>query len=275
MDRRTRLLVEESIKSNALDYEVDETVMGLCPFCNVTHEATLSVTRTEEGLLYNCFRASCGAKGFISSGVWRIPPETKDIKFKKFKPHEFVKDLEDLPQSVLDVMLDKYELTEAELNEQRIKFVRAENRLYMPVFDYTSERFGGISKTLTAGVKSFKTINYFDRESSRLSYPRGGSDRGGAIAVVEDVLSSIKVNRYVRAVALLGHTISIEQIKELRSQTDHLIIMLDNDVMHKALQLKKKFGFYFRNFSVILMSNDPKDTESKKLEEIINETINT
>ena len=273
MDRKERLLTEESIKSNALDYEVDETVVGICPFCKAAHETSLSVTRTDQGLLYNCFRAACGAKGFISSLAGTIPPDTKDIKLKKFKVHEFTGELEPLPKHVKDWMFKKYELTEEELNEQGIKFCRSENRLFMPVFDYRGEEFGGISKTLTAGVKKFKTINYFTRESNRLSYSRSGRTGEGAIVIVEDILSAIKVSRYKRAVALLGHTLSIPQIKELRNQTDSIILMLDGDVFHKAVQIKKKFGFYFRNFSVVYLSNglDPKDLESNKLEEIINE----
>ena len=270
MDRKYRLLTEESIKEAALAFDIDETGLSICPFCRADHEVSLSVTRTDQGLLYNCFRASCGAKGFISSMVGTIPPETKDIKRKQFKEHKFTKELEQLTPHVLQMMLDQYELTEEELNGQGIKFYRAENRIFMPVFDYRSEQFGGVAKSLTKGVRRFKTINYFDKESSRLSYPRGRDRRTGSICVVEDILSAIKVGRYVRSVALLGHTISIEQIKELRNQTDSLILMLDADVIHKALSLKKKFGFYFRNFSVIYMSNDPKDTPSEKLKELLN-----
>ena len=93
--------------------------------------------------------------------------------------------------------------------------------------------------------------------------------------MVEDILSASKVSTLHKSVALLGHTLSIEQIKELRSQTEHLILMLDPDVFHKALTYKKRFGFYFRNFSVVLLSKDPKDTPKEELQEIINDTCNS
>ena len=271
MDRRERLLIEESLKSSSLNYDVDESGLSICPFCNADHETSLSITRTDQGFLYNCFRASCGAKGFISSMVGPVPPETKDVKFKKFKPRAFTGELENLPERVITMMLDNYELTEEELHEQGIKFCRAENRIYMPVFTYTGEQFGGVSKSLTPGVRRFKTINYFDRESSRLSYPRRGVSGESPIVIVEDILSAIKCSRHTRSVALLGHTISIPQIKELRNQTDSIILMLDADVIHKALSLKKKFGFYFRNFSVVYLSNglDPKDMKDEELKELL------
>lgn len=269
--RSNRLLVEESIKSSSLDLIVGESVVGVCPFCLARHETSFSITRSEEGILYNCFRASCGARGFVSSGIWSMP--LKRRKTKVFPAHVFDHALEELPTYVLDLLKINYELTKEELDEQGIKFCRAENRIFMPVFDYRAERFGGVTKSLTPSVKRFKTINYFDRESSRLSYPRRreGARKDKGIVIVEDILSAIKTNRFCRSVALLGHSINDNQIKELRGETDTIVLMLDGDVFEKALNLKKKFGFYFRNFFVKYMSKDPKDTDSTKLEEIIND----
>lgn len=271
--RKARLLVEESIKSNAIDLDLGETAKDVCPFCNARHEESFSVTRTDEGILYNCYRAGCSAKGFISSLVGSIPVDQKDIKRKEFKPKVFDKPLEPLPSIITDMLFDKYELTREELDEQGIKFCRPEYRLFMPTFDFRGNTFGGVSKTLLPNIRRFKTINYFVEDTSRLHYPRTKVGGGGAIAVVEDILSSIKVSRHIRCVAALGHSLSIPQIQELRQQTDSLVLMLDADVFSKAITLKKKYSLYFRNFLVIYLSNglDPKDLEDNKLREVINE----
>lgn len=269
-----RALIETTIKEAAIDLDVGETTKSVCPFCTASHEESFSITRIDEGIVYNCFRATCASKGFISSHIGTVYKSKQKSK-KTFTPHPFEKSLEPLPEYIVQLLFKKYELTEEELHEQRIRYFRDEHRLFLPCYDSRSDDFGGITKTLTEGVRRFKTINYFNRETSRLHYPLTRISRKPAIAVAEDILSSIKVSRHVACVAALGHYLTLEQIKELRSQTDTLIIMLDNDVFHKAVKLRKDYGFYFRNFHVILLSKDPKDTPDEELKEIISETINT
>ena len=54
------------------ELEVGETTRSVqCPFC-LKQNGDFAVTRTEDGLLYKCFRVACDSRGFIPSnlGEW-------------------------------------------------------------------------------------------------------------------------------------------------------------------------------------------------------------
>ena len=274
MKRQERRLIEKHrVIPEALDLAVGESRYSYCPFCEASHENKLSVSRTEEGLLYNCYRGSCGARGFISSLPGTTQLELSRPK-KKFKAKEFKYGLVDLPKWVVEDLLNKYELTEEELNEQGFKYVPKQDRLYSPLFDRNGQEYGGQTKLYGGGAVGPKTIIYRARETTGLHYVNCKGRRGEAICLVEDVLSAVKVSRYARGVALLGTGLREEQIAELREETDTLILMLDPDMYQKMIGYKKKYSFYFRNFSMIMLSYDPKDTKHSELMRIFNEINN-
>lgn len=266
--KQWRMQRETRLTSEAFDLGVEESIRITCPFCEAGDEQSLSLKRTNEGLLYKCFRAKCGARGFISS----MPGSTSiDLhKKKKFTPRPFKHNLANIPDSVYKHLFDKYGLTKEELNEQGFKYEPKYNRIYMPIFDKRGEEFGADTKALGERTGAPKTITYFTREECKLHFPRGRHQGEGPIVVVEDILSSVKVSRYVKSVALLGTTINNEKIVELRKVTKDVILMLDGDACAIALKYKKKYSFYFRNFLVILLSKeDPKDIKEQELEALI------
>ena len=60
----------DKIKLLAIGLPVGCSIQEICPVCNggMNKDKSLSITRTTEGLLYNCFRAKCsGCRGFVSS----------------------------------------------------------------------------------------------------------------------------------------------------------------------------------------------------------------
>ena len=48
---------------------------------------------------------------------------------------------------------------------------------------------------------------------------------------------------------------------------EDVVVMLDPDATQQALKMKKRYSFLFRNFSVVVLSNDPKGTDFTELEE--------
>lgn len=267
--RDWRIQKETLLTSEACNLEVDESIRIVCPFCNAEHEASLGLTRTSEGLLYRCFRAKCRAKGFISSipGTRRIDLPKKK---KAFTPRIFRHDLVALPESVHKLLFDKYGLTKEETNKQGFKYEPKYDRIFMPVFDARGEEFGCITKALRRQSGVPKSLTYFTRETPGIHYVRGATAGGKPVCVVEDILSAVKVSRFINTVALLGTTINNEKIVELRKVTQDLILMLDADACATALYYKKKYSFYFRNFLVIMLSKeDPKDMKEEELEALI------
>lgn len=271
-----RRLIEKNIIFDAVeqDLQQDNTIRTTCPFCEGL-APTFTITRTELGLLYNCYRASCGEKGFISSipGTTEVEKEKKNNK--KFVARPFTKPLESLPENVYEWFQEKYEISPEECDRNGFKYEPKYDRIYMPVFDYADREFGGITKARSPSPDAPKTLTYFTEQTSGLHYVRGARERTGPIALSEDIFSGIKLAHYCRSVCLLGTTINPVRISELMRQTDTLILVLDPDAVDKALKYKKKYSLYFsRNFYVVLLSNDPKDTPHAELEQIMMGYIN-
>lgn len=268
MNRQERKIIEQQeIIPESLDLGINDNKRVVCPFCKAKHESSFNIRRLEQGIYYNCYRAACAVKGFISS----LPGTTQleCVKKKSFTPKEFTYPLEPLPEWVVTTINKKYEITEEELNEQGYKYSPDTSRIWCPLFGRRGQVYGSQTKVFGAGATGPKTVIYRSAETSGLHYVRQGERRGGAIAITEDILSGIKVSRFVRAVALLGTSLLPNQLAELREETDHLILMLDPDMYSKMINYKRKYSFYFRNFSVILLSKDPKDLPQQELEEKI------
>ncbi len=264
-----RKLSEQELKEAALSLEVGDSLNTTCPFCRTPDRLKMSLTRISEGLLYNCYRASCGARGFISSVPGSILLRGEGRKKRKlFTPREFKGSLEELPEEVLELLSTKYTLTKEELREQGFKYDRDYDSLFMPCFTARGAEFGGVTKRLNyRGKAGTKNLTFFTKSNTGLHYPL--TERKGQIALVEDILSAVRCVRYSRTVALLGTHLNDERIRELREQTDSLVVLLDPDATDKAFRYKKKYGFYFKRFEVRSLEADPKDLEEEKLEEVL------
>ena len=271
-NRAHRLYVEDQLTAEALDIQVGESRKIVCPFCRATHEMSLSLSRTEEGLLYKCFRVKCGARGFISS----IPGTTRiDLPDKKkvFTPREFKHDLTLLPDEIYTWLFNKYYITKEEADNEGFRYEPKYNRIYMPVFDEQGSEFGAVTKAIERGTDVPKTLTYITRDTSRVHFSRQGLERRGPLCVVEDVLSAVRVSRYLKTCALLGTTINNEKIRTMRSVSSSLIMILDNDAIELALRFRKRYGFYFGQFRVMMPEKDPKDMSPKELEEFLHDYV--
>lgn len=264
-------LIKEDIREEALDLEIGDTKRILCPFCQATHEKSLSISRLPEGLFYRCFRVSCKEGGFIPSPTFS---SKSYISFKKkFVPKEFKWDTIKLPPQLEDMLYEKYTITKDEIRINGIKYAPEIDSLVMPIFNKMGYECGVATKVVNRDTSRPKVVNYFFNDYSRLHYPQQGS-RGRkqeeAIVIVEDILSSIRVNRYATAVSLLGTHMTPMQAKELAGINKNIIIALDPDATDKAIGMKRSYGLAFNSFKVVHLSCDPKDYyhDKKLIEEI-------
>jgi hypothetical protein len=258
-----------TIKQEAIDLDIGESKTIYCPFCGVTHEAKCSITKEELGVLYHCFRASCGAKGFIPSLALHTP--TMQNK-KTFKPKPVTHDMEKVPDWLLEKLYNDHFITEEEVLLSRFKYAPYTQRLMMPAYTRQGFEFGYVGKYFGDDQdirRKWKVVNYFETETTKLHYPITCNLVGGPVVLVEDILSSVRVGRHARTISLLGHGISNEQIKEIAGYGRDIILALDSDVIQKALSYKRKFGFSFRNFSIQYLSKDPKDLTDDEIKEEI------
>lgn len=255
--------LREQIKELALSLSIGDSIRCVCPKCQQA-ETSFTVTRQDEGLIYNCYRLTCNLAGFIGS-----LPGSISLKRKPQKTKAFVRPLRPLTEGILTTLLERYELTSEELSINGFKHDYLYNRLYMPIFTYReAHEVGAVAKDLT-GHSKLKAINYWSNtETSGLHYPIT-KHRLGPIVLVEDILSSVKVARHSRCVALLGTHLTDKMVTELQQQTDHIILALDPDAVTKAFYIKKKYSLFFKTFEVKVLSQDPKDLPDTELQEIL------
>ena len=259
----------EQIKLLALGLEKGYSLRAICPFCNATHENSLTITRTDEGLVYICPRAKCGARGLIPSKLATYDPHWHKQEKKQPKKKPFTYGTTALPKAAIEMFRRKYDITEDELEENGFKYSPEIGRVIMPVYNSYGYQVGCVARSYRKNFTGTKAINYFDDGQSHLHYVPQSLSRGGTITCVEDIPSAIRIARFGRACAILGSWISYEGIVELGRLTKDINIALDSDATAKAFKMRKKYSLYFRNFNIKILSKDPKDMTDDEIKQEI------
>jgi hypothetical protein len=250
----------EIIRLAALDLEPEETSRIVCPYCNASHETSMRIFRNEVGIHAKCYRAKCGKYVFIS-GLPQMRRRRDDKQFKpKYYHHEYIEP----PVEVKMMLYDEYQLDTDDILMAQFKYNAERNELVMPIKDIRGYTIGTQTKRLGT-FHGPKNMTYYSNDTVKAHFVLPNQSR--TVAVVEDILSATKVGKLMPCCALLSHEMTEEVAHLLATNFDHVIMMLDPDATRKALTTKKRFSFFFRNFSVIVLSKDPKDTDFNELEE--------
>lgn len=97
------------------------------------------------------------------------------------------------------------------------------------------------------------------------------------IYIVEDILSSIRINNYYNSISLNGTNLRSGTKNYLVKHYNTFIIFLDNDnslVCSKALEIKKELSLYGQT-SIITLATDPKNLSNKQLREVCDGAIHS
>lgn len=308
MNRETRKRLERDVLDSS-HARVSLTI--ICPFCQYDHDeerkalmmcstmwepaVSMSVTREEDGLLYNCFRAGCkDGRGFISL----VDQLHTKPKAKEFTPKQYKYRTVNAKQKYLEKHI---QLTQEEIDRNGIKYSIDRDTYVFPIYHVGGHEVGLVDRSYNG--RTPKTINYMFNEGQHLAYPkkmyaqayieypknnivrvRPGefikhNDVGGrtystlyarqGIMLVEDIPSAIIGNRYVQTVSLLGTHLNDERVRELRRRTKHLLIALDPDATDKAIGYAKKYSIFFDSIEVLLFPKDVKDCTDKEIREVL------
>lgn len=214
-----------------------ESVRTDCVFCG--GKKTLTVSRLDGKLVWNCYKASCDAKGGK-----RVGRSIDNIKAKLSNPEH--------KETVRKWIRPLPEVTSSPVGHPRVKEWLVRNNSYSAwlagaikisydpaqdrVLFYMNDKKGAVGRTLKAGTKP-KWLSYGDT-SGVLSV----GDEDTAV-VVEDAASACAVytTGIYTGVALLGTNISPEQRSQLRRYAK-VIICLDKDASTKALTMARKLS---------------------------------
>jgi hypothetical protein len=258
LSRRDQYEVLQNIR-----FKNNETKRIDCPFCGGKY--TLTVTVNDGSLIWNCYKASCDARGGK-----RVGYSIEDIKNGSFVTKtEIRKRSRDLPTILANLenhehvlqYIDRFDGLSDVIKQSptRFKYDPAQDRLLFMMNDNQ----GAVGRTLKHGVKP-KWLAYGNTQGI---YSIG---QGTTAVVVEDAISACIVSKLtdVTGVALLGTNMSPQQKKQLRLYKN-VIFCLDNDASKKSLSLIEKLQGWVPHVSVRFLWQDIKDMRLTKIEEML------
>ena len=263
------------IKSAVANIGVSQTVTITCPCCesdyveqnrpsNWRPERSMSVTKDRLGILYHCHRATCPrGNGFIPSLSINEP-----VKRKEFTPHEYKDSLRSLSEGERHSLEESYEITEADIHAQGILYNSDRSSYIFPIRDIRGYDVGLVDRDFS-GTRDLKAISYWFNDVPKLHFILGPNGKGDKCIVVEDIPSAIKASKYMTAVALLGSHINDLQAAHLARLFTTVILALDNDAFLKAIKLRNKYTFYFKEFMLLRLQEDIKNMKYTELDEML------
>lgn len=243
----------------------------LCPRCNggMGKERAFNITRSAEGLLYLCHRASCQFGGFLATGSLRVAPiDSLSKGLRKFN-HP----IENLPINIGVFLQGQYGLTSNELELNQVGWWEEARRVIFPMLGYGGDRIGILARSYK-GDKP-KTLHFWEEERPKLAFPFPSTilmgEANNSCVIVEDMLSAIKVRRYAACAALCGTWLGHPEAVYLSRIYPRLRIMLDPGAEQAALRIQKNYGLLFEEVRVLGgYTKDPKDLSDDELLEVLN-----
>lgn len=267
--------IRATVQLEAVDLETGQSIRIVCPVCGGgnNNEKSLSITRKTTGLLYHCFRGTCGLKpGFI--GGMEIRPDTghnnPTVQDRKRRVQTFEGILTKLPEDIYLEAFAPYQISYDEVLRQGIKYAPEEHKLYFPIYNQEGDQIGETLKNLSK-TKSPKYKLYSWGVYPLIHFPTTMDSRlGRVLCLVEDHISAIKVSSLTPCAALLGTYVSNEGLEELYGW-DHITIMLDGDAVSKACKLKERLdNIVETNIIILPVGTDPKDLSYDELRKMLN-----
>lgn len=268
-------LITEIIKQEAISLPMGESMTITCPKCLEDFEIqgrpsntwnpnkSCSISRNKKGLLYKCHRATCGLHGFTGSITFDKSPSKR-----QFKPQEYTHSTVALSNTQMKWFDNKYGLFMSELLKNKFRFNPKRKSVVMPIFNANNFDVGVVDRDFFNGRKP-KAITYWFNDVPKVHFPAGWDNKVGRedypLVIVEDIISAIKVSRFLPCVALLGSHLSDNVVQHIHKFFNKIIISLDDDAINNSLKAKRKYGVLFEGFKIIHTPQDPKDMSIARL----------
>lgn len=268
-----------------LDYghiqEGQRPVKDVCPKCKggQSGERSFAVGREGPFLWWMCHRASCGWKSrerLAGNSLHGDEPETTDQR-RNGVDREFQRWT--IPHQLRDELCAMYHIKPETI--QRAKWSYTPDyggglgrRVIFPIFDpngrVRGEQFrsydGHVLKAKTNMQLAEQAISWYRfRKYSRV------------LCIVEDIPSALRIaeTEQLDAVALLGTTINLDRILEIRDEPYARVwLALDGDALTTAVKSKKDFDPYLPTLRIKQLGDDDvKDMSPEQFDLFIQECI--
>lgn len=227
--------------------------------CCEGKDPALHIMRTSWGWVYKCHR--CGISG------WKKENLSPDQMVKKVTSVPFVEEDRDgeirLPKDFTTkipveglLWLEKYGITDKEIEWFRFGYSKLYNRLIMPVFK-SGELVYWQGRNL--GEVTRYNPKYINASTNRKNiYFRVRKGRWDKVCIVEDILSAIIVGRECNTYALLHASIPDSLISDLYTIYETIYLWLDPDKRGEMAASVLRYRSIGINVFMILSDKDPK-----------------
>lgn len=221
-----------------------------CPFCGGRN--TLSISRVNGTLLWNCHRASCDASGGEQG------QRTFDDIRARLSPSTKPKDLTfDVPTHFTNVLSEERAVAYLRRNNcmlaysKRLADIRYDPKQDRVVFMCKDKGriIGATGRALVKGTQP----KWYRYDSNQTMFAAGNSDIG---VLVEDAASACAVSPIATGIALMGTNLSQSNVGMLLNYRE-IIVALDPDAQRKGIELSRLIGYYTK-VRTALIENDLK-----------------
>lgn len=266
--------IKEDISAEYSGLGDGETRTGqICPAClgGPSKEGSLSVTKRDGLLLFNCFRASCGAGGAIRFSGTSGKESSRPSSVRK-RAHIPVSRLDEATAKFLACKfgVSRKDLELAEIGWTGEGTSVYSRRISYPIYGPDSRKRGTSYRSYEG--KQPKAIIRLDSDED-ISFCWYKWKRSSHILVlVEDQMSAIKMAPHYHCAALMGTNISGAKVKEILLQPDkyeRIYLSLDNDASYEAIKQQLALRRDLPNLMVMGLPKDIKDMNEQEFKEYL------
>jgi len=252
------------IKTLVPEGEVDTRID--CPFCN--HTNTLIIRRIDSDLFWNCFSASCSAKGKHEGEMSMQQVYETVVTKEKEKEKDFI-----LPKSFVSIFstdkctdyFKKNHCIESYIKGKvEMKYDVKQHRAVFIIKEKEKVK-GAIGRGLNAQVYP----KWFMYGSKTYPFICGNTDTA---VLVEDCASACSVSESEAhtGVALMGTSLPDSYIPVLKKKFKKVIVALDRDATTKAFDISNQLRYYM-DTEVKILEDDLKYFDKPQIERLFNE----
>jgi DNA primase/Zn ribbon nucleic-acid-binding protein len=229
-----------------------------CPRCHSKD----NLARFDDGHAW-CF--GCG---------YYVPPDKRNREVKKQEetPKFDTGRMMSWPPDAMRVLpanaknwLKQYGLTEDEVIDNRLYWSNLRSQLLFPIYDEDDRMLMFAARNFNKMLQAKWELR---GQKSEIIHLIGAPEKGDipAVVLVEDIISAIKVGRFMTAMPMFGTNISREQMARLLRITPKLLVWLDpdaNDVGSNVCATAASYGFEVRS---IIAPYDPKECSDELIQ---------
>lgn len=237
-----------------------DTIREVCPRCGggSTGEKSLSLSRREGHLVWQCFRAKCEFRG--ATGGAGIPTKAREPAAKRRRVWEGT--THPVPDDVARRIMDMWHM---EVPENWWWTTDYGGRVAMSVRSPKFTHRGWVLRSITP-TEGAKALTYINEGEQGMSWYKTSPHRGTVL--VEDIPSAVRASKYVNSCALLGTGIGMDRAIEIAENAPRpLYVTFDQDATALAFRWARRYALLWGDVQVLPLEHDLKDLPENELEE--------